>query len=60
MLEARVFSLGIFSDNAKVDIVMTGFVAGNVLDEDDGSVNIEFLSQGNVEGLMAGSLDWCV
>ena len=34
VLEARVFSFGILTDDAKVDVVMTGFVAGNVFNQD--------------------------
>ena len=36
---------------------MAGFVAGDVLDEDDGGVDVEFLTECDVEGLVTGSLD---
>ena len=36
---------------------MAGFVAGNVFDEDDGGVYIEFLTKCDVEGLVTRAFD---
>jgi len=60
VLQARVFAFGVFADDAEVDIGVAGFVAGDVFDEHDGGVDVEFLSEGDVEGLVAGSFDWSV
>lgn len=35
MFQSRVFSLGVLTDNAKINILMAGLVSGNVLDEDN-------------------------
>lgn len=35
VLQARVFTLGVLTDNAEVNIVVARLVAGYVLDEDD-------------------------
>lgn len=53
MLEARVFTLGVLADNAEIDILVSGLVSGNVLNKDNGSVDIELLAQSDVEGLVA-------
>jgi hypothetical protein len=60
VLEARVFALGVLADDAQVDILVSGLVSGNVLDQDDGGVDIEFLSQRDVEGLVAGARNRCM
>lgn len=39
---------------------MAGFVAGDVLDQDDGGVDVEFLSEGDVEGDVAAAGDGSV
>ena len=57
VFEARVFALGVLADDAEVDVVVAGFVAGDVLDEDDGGVDVEFLAEGDIEGLVTGSFD---
>lgn len=57
VLEAGVLALGVLTDDAQVDILVSGLVAGDALDEDDGGVDVEFLAQSDVEGLVAGSLD---
>lgn len=56
MLQARVLALGVLTDNAQVDVLVARLVSGDVLDQDDGSVNVELLSESNVEGLVAGSV----
>lgn len=57
MLETGVFSLGVLTDNAQIDVLMPCLVAGDVLDQDDRGVNIKLLSEGDIEGLVAGSCD---
>lgn len=57
MLETGVFTLGVLTDQAKVDVVVPGLVSGNVLDQDNRGINVELLAESNVEGLVAGALD---
>lgn len=57
VLEARVLTLGVLTDDAQIDILVAGLVAGDVLDQADAGVDVELLSQGNVEALVAGSAD---
>jgi hypothetical protein len=49
MLETRVFSLCILTDNAEINVLMPCLVAGNILDQNDRSEDIEFLTESNVE-----------
>lgn len=58
VFETRVFTFGVLTDNAKINILVTGLVAGDVLDEDDRGENIELLTESNVERLVAGALNW--
>ena len=44
VLEPRVFTFGVFTDDAEIDVVVTCLVTGDVLDEDDGGINVEFLA----------------
>lgn len=57
VLEARVLALGVLTDNAKVDVLVAGLVAGDVLNQDNGGVDVELLTEGDVERLVAGALD---
>jgi hypothetical protein len=57
VLETRVLALGVLTDDAKVDVLVARLVAGDVLEEDDGSVDVEFLAESDVEGAVTGSLD---
>jgi len=57
VLEAGVLALGVLTNDAQVDVLVTGLVAGDVLDEDDRGVDVKLLSQGDIEGLVAGALD---
>ena len=52
MFQARVLALGIFTNNAKIHVIMTGSIAGNVFDQDDRGIDVELLSESNVEGLV--------
>jgi len=60
VLEARVLALGVLTDDAEVDVLVAGLVAGDVLDQDNGGVDVEFLAEGDVERLVAGALDGSV
>ncbi|CAF3535552.1 unnamed protein product [Fusarium graminearum] len=57
VLKTRVLTLGVLSDDAQVDVLVAGLVAGDVLDQADAGVNVELLSHGDVEALVAGSAD---
>lgn len=57
VLQTRVLSLGVLTDDAQVNVLVTCLVAGNVLDQDNGGVNVEFLTEGDVEGLVTGAVD---
>jgi hypothetical protein len=60
VLKTRVLSLGVFTDDAEVDVLVARLVARDVLEEDDGGVDVELLTEGDVEGAVAGSLDGSV
>jgi hypothetical protein len=60
VLETRVFTLSVLTDDAEVDVLVARLVTGDVLEEDDGGVNVELLTESNVEGAVAGSLDGSV
>ena len=57
VLETRVFTLGVLTDDAEVDVLVARLVTGDVLEEDDGGVDVELLTESNVEGTVAGALD---
>jgi hypothetical protein len=57
VLKARVFTLSVLTNDAKVDIVVTGLVTRNILDENDGGEDVEFLTESNIEGLVARALN---
>lgn len=57
VLEARVFTLGVLTDDAHVDALVARLVAGDVLDHGDGGVDVEVLTHGDVEALVAGAGD---
>lgn len=56
VLQARVLALGVLTDDAHVDTLVAGLVAGHVLDQRDGCVDIELLAHGDVERLVAATL----
>jgi hypothetical protein len=53
VLEAAVLALGVLADDAQVDVLVARLVAGYVLDERDGGVDVELLAHGHVEALVA-------
>lgn len=57
VLKTRVLTLGVLSDDAQVDVLVAGLVAGDVLDQADAGVDVKLLSHGNVETLVTGSAD---
>lgn len=60
VLETGVLTLGVLTDDAKVDVLVAGVVTGDVLDQGDGGVNVQLLTESDVEGLVAGALDGSV
>lgn len=50
VLETAVFALGVLTDNAEVDILVAGLEAGDVLDQGDRGVDVELLTESDVEG----------
>lgn len=57
VLKTRVLSLCVFTDNAKVDVLVAGLIAGDVLDQHDRRVDVKLLTQSNVERLVTGALN---
>jgi hypothetical protein len=53
VLETGVLSLGVLTDDAEVDVLVASLVTGDVLDQRDGGVDVQLLTQGDVEGLVA-------
>lgn len=52
VLKTRVFTFGVLTDETYVNIGMTGMVTWNVLDKYDRGVDVKFLTESNVDGLM--------
>jgi hypothetical protein len=57
VLETGVLALGVLTNDAEVDVLVARLVARDVLEEDDGGVDVELLAEGDVEGAVAGALD---
>lgn len=57
VLQTRVLALGVLTDDAHVDALVAGLVAGHVLDQRDGCVDVELLAHGDVERLVAAALE---
>ena len=57
MLKTRVLALGVLTDDAKVNVLVACLIAGDILEEDDRGIDVEFLTEGDVEGAVAGALD---
>ena len=57
VLKARVLTLGVLTDDTEVDILVASVVTGDVLDQGDRGVDVQLLTQGDVEGLVARPLD---
>ena len=48
VLKTRVFTLGVFTDNGKVDVVVAGRESREGLAKNDGRINIKLLAHGDV------------
>jgi len=48
VLETRVFTFSVLTNDGKVDISVTSGETGNRLAENEGSVNVELLTHGDV------------
>jgi hypothetical protein len=57
VLETGVLTLGVLTDDAEVDVLVARFVAGDVLEQDNGCVDVELLAKSDVEGAVTRSLD---
>lgn len=55
VLQTAVLALGVLADDGEVDVLVACLIAGDVLDQDDGGVDVEFLTEGDVEGVVAGA-----
>jgi hypothetical protein len=53
VLETRVFSLSVFSDNGEIDIFVSGRETWKGFADNDGSVDIESLTHGDVPRVVA-------
>lgn len=60
MFETTVLAFRVLADDAQVDVVVSGLVAWDILDKHDGGVDVEFLAQRDIEGLVTAAFDWCV
>jgi hypothetical protein len=60
MFQTRVFAFGVFTDNAKVDILVACDETGDVLDQDNRGIDVELLPKSDIEGLMTRSLNGSV
>ena len=57
VLKTRVLSLGVLTNDGKVDVLVTGGVAGDVLAENQGGVHVQVLADGDVEGRVSKGRD---
>lgn len=60
VLETRVLSLSVLTDDSKVDVSVTGGESGNGFAEDERGVNVELLTHGDVPRRVTGSFDGSV
>jgi hypothetical protein len=60
VLKTGVFSLGVLTNDAEIDILVASLVTGNVLDQRDRGVDVQLLTKGDVEGLVTRTLDGSV
>lgn len=57
VLQTRVLTLGVLTDDAEIDVLVASLVTRNVLDENDGCVDVELLTESDVERLVTRALD---
>lgn len=60
MFEARIFALSVLTDDAQINVIVAGLVAWDILDENNGGVDVQLLPESNVERLMSGTLNRCM
>ena len=60
MFEAGILSFGVLANNAEIHVFVSCAISGNVLDQDNGCIDVQFLSKSNVERVMARAFDRCV
>jgi hypothetical protein len=60
VLKTGVFSLGVLTNDAEIDILVASLVTGNVLDQRDRGVDVQLLTKGDVERLVTRTLDGSV
>jgi hypothetical protein len=53
VFQARIFTFGVLTDDSEVDIGMTGRKAGERFAEDNGGIDVELLTHGDVPGDVA-------
>lgn len=57
MLEAGVFTLGVFTDEGEIDTSVASGVARDIAADGDRSINIQLLTKGDIEGGVFKSRD---
>lgn len=57
MFQTRVLALGVLTNDAEIDVLVACLVSRNVLEEDNGRIDVELLAKSNVEGAMTRSLN---
>lgn len=60
MLETTVLTFRVLTDDAEINVLVACLVTGNVLEKDNVGVNVEFLTEGNVERDMTRARYGCV
>jgi len=49
VLKTTVFSFCVLTDDAEVNVLVACLITGDVLEEDDVGINVEFLTESNIE-----------
>ena len=57
MFQSRIFSLSVLTDNTHVHIGVAGHVTGHIFNQDNGRIDVEFLTKSDIERLVAGSFN---
>lgn len=57
MLQAGILPLGVFTDDAKINILVSCIISGDVLDQGHRRIDIQLLTQSDIEGLMTSALN---
>jgi hypothetical protein len=59
VLQSTVFTLCVFSNDGKVDVLVSGWVARQGLADDQGGVDVQLLPHGNVPTVVRSSVNGC-